>query len=179
MNGTALGAGMMALVLAGCAPAVYAGGTAAGAPVRLVDAQGRNVGSAVFTQAPDGVRINVNVAGLPAGTHGIHIHEVGECTPPDFTSAGGHLNPAGREHGLQNPQGPHAGDLPNLVVGADGRGELEVVNERVTLAPGAANSLFRPGGTSLVIHATADDQRTSPSGNSGARIACGVISPRV
>lgn len=167
------------LVAAGCAPAVHAGGTAAGAPVRLVDAQGRNVGSAVFSRAENGVRVNVNVVGLPAGVHGIHIHEVGECSPPDFTTAGGHLNPAARQHGLENPAGPHAGDLPNLTVAADGRGDAEFVTDRVSLTPGAQNSLFRPGGTSLVVHAAADDQRTSPSGNSGARIACGVISPRV
>jgi Cu-Zn family superoxide dismutase len=179
MRNWAIGAGVFSLVLAGCGPAVYAGGTAAGAPVQLLDAQGRTVGSAVFTRAENGVRIDVNVAGLPAGVHGIHVHEAGRCDAPDFTTAGGHLNPTTREHGLQNPQGPHAGDLPNLTVGADGRGEGEFVNDRVTLTPGAASSLFRPGGTALVIHATADDQRTSPSGNSGARIACGVISPPV
>ena len=174
MRNWVLGAGILSLVVAGCAPALQAGATAAGTPVRLLDAQGRNVGSAVFSSAPNGVRINVNVVGLPPGVHGIHIHETGRCDAPAFTTAGGHLNPTAREHGLENPQGPHAGDLPNLTVGADGRGEAEMVNTRVTLTPGT-NSIFRPGGTALVIHATADDQRTSPSGNSGARIACGVI----
>jgi Cu-Zn family superoxide dismutase len=107
------------------------------------------------------------------------VHEVGSCDAPEFTTAGGHLNPTTRQHGLENPQGPHAGDLPNLMVDSEGRGEAEFVNERMSLNPTAANSLFRSGGTSLVIHAQPDDQRTSPSGNSGARIACGVISPRV
>ncbi len=165
---------MFSLVLAGCAPAIQAGNVTAGAPVRLLNAQGQTVGSAVFSSAPNWVRINVNVVGLAPGVHGIHIHETGRCDAPDFTSAGGHLNPTGREHGLENPQGPHLGDLPNLTVGADGRGDAEFVNPRITLTPGT-NSIFRPGGTALVIHATADDQRTSPSGNSGARIACGVI----
>ncbi|MDQ3388328.1 MAG: superoxide dismutase family protein [Gemmatimonadota bacterium] len=178
MNGKALGAATL-LALAGCGPAMVAGGTAAGAPVRLMNAQGQSVGSAVFTATTNGVRINVNVAGLPAGTHGIHVHEVGSCDAPEFTTAGGHLNPTTRQHGLENPQGPHAGDLPNLMVDSEGRGEAEFVNERMSLNPTAANSLFRSGGTSLVIHAQPDDQRTSPSGNSGARIACGVISPRV
>lgn len=178
MTRTALAAGAV-LLAAACGPAVYTGAdVGTGAPVRLLDAQGENVGSAVFSEAPGGVRLNVNVVGLPPGVHGIHIHETGACEPPDFSSAGGHLNPAGTEHGLQNPQGPHAGDLPNLVVNEEGRGELEVVTDRVTLAEGAPNSLFRPGGTALVIHAGPDDQATSPSGDSGARIACGVISPR-
>jgi len=117
--------------------------------------------------------VNLNVRGIPAGTHGVHVHQNGACDAPDFTSAGPHYNPTNRQHGMQNPQGPHAGDLPNLTVGANGEGELETVKEGVSLR--GANPLLKPGGTALIIHAAADDQRTDPSGNSGARIACGVI----
>lgn len=172
-----MGAGAVLLLAVGCAPAMGAGGKdPTAATVRFIDAQGRPVGIAVLTEAERGVRVNVNVRGLPPGTHGIHIHENGVCDPPGFTTAGGHYDPTGRQHGLENPQGPHAGDLPNLTVGADGEGAMEVVAPVVTLR--GTNPLLKQGGTALVIHATADDQRTDPSGNSGARIACGVIEER-
>jgi Cu-Zn family superoxide dismutase len=172
-----MGMGAVLLLAVGCAPAMGAAGREpAAATVRFVDAQGRSVGSAVVTEAEQGVRINVNVRGLPPGTHGIHVHENGACDPPGFTTAGAHYNPTGRQHGLENPQGPHLGDLPNLIVGADGAGELEAVSTTLTLR--RDNSLLKPGGTALVIHAAADDGRTDPSGNSGARIACGVIEER-
>jgi Cu-Zn family superoxide dismutase len=132
------------------------------------------VGAAEIVQGANGVAISVKVTMLPPGNHGIHIHEVGKCDPPDFASAGGHLNPERKQHGLENPQGPHAGDLSNLEVGPDGSGSLAVTTNRVTLS-GGADSLFGPDGTSLVIHANPDDQRTDPDGNSGARIACGAI----
>lgn len=174
MKNLAFGAAALALLAAGCAPATGAGGPdAAAATVRLVNAQGQPVGSAVLTEAEDGVRVNVNVRGMPPGQHGLHFHQNGTCDAPDFTSAGPHYNPTSRQHGMQNPQGPHAGDLPNLTVGANGQGELETVKEGVSLR--RANPLFKQGGTSLIVHATADDMRTDPSGNSGARIACGVI----
>ena len=174
MNNWVIGAAAFSLVAAGCAPTTVSGGrNATAATVRLVDAQGQPVGSAVLTEAENGVRVNLNVRGLPPGQHGLHFHQNGTCDAPDFTTAGGHYNPTNRQHGMQNPQGPHAGDLPNLTVGADGEGELETVKEGVTLR--GANPLLRQGGTALIIHATADDQRTDPSGNSGARIACGVV----
>lgn len=174
MKNWVIGAGVLSLALAGCAPATYSPGRdATAATVRLVDSQGRPAGSAVLTEAENGVRVNLNARGLPPGVHGLHFHENGVCDAPSFAGAGGHYNPTGRQHGTENPQGSHAGDLPNLTVGANGEGEIETVKEGVTLR--GANPLLKQGGTALVIHAGADDYRTDPSGNSGARIACGVI----
>jgi Cu-Zn family superoxide dismutase len=138
------------------------------------DAQGRTVAAATLVQDGDEVEISIDVAALPSGTHGIHLHTTGTCTPPDFTSAGGHFSPATRRHGFENPEGPHAGDLPNIDVAADGTGRFLLANDRVTLTSGAA-SLFDADGTAIVIHAGPDDYRTDPAGDSGARIACGVI----
>jgi len=140
----------------------------------LVNNQGQKVGEATLTETPQGVKISLKVENLPPGVHACHIHEKGVCAAPDFQSAGGHFNPLGKHHGLKSPQGPHAGDLPNLTVGADGKGSLETVAALVTLKPGK-NSLFQEGGTSLVLHAGPDDDLTDPAGNAGARIACGPI----
>lgn len=144
------------------------------AKAMLINADGKEVGSASLYEAPGGVRVRLRVSGLPPGPHAFHIHEAGRCDPPDFKSAGGHFNPAGKKHGLKNPQGHHAGDLPDLVVGADGVGSAEVTVDGVTLLEGE-NSLFHPGGTALVIHASPDDNLSDPAGNAGTRIACGVI----
>ena len=143
----------------------------------LKNQNGQDVGSATFTQQADGVRIMVQVKNLPPGKHGIHIHAQGKCDPPGFTTAGGHFNPLGKQHGLLNPLGPHAGDSPNLEVAQDGTGSLDYANPRVTLASDLANSLFKTNGTALVIHANPDDELTDPTGNSGGRIACGLILP--
>ncbi|HBN10085.1 MAG TPA: superoxide dismutase [Cyanobacteria bacterium UBA8530] len=145
-----------------------------GARAVLFDAKCQKVGEAQFTEEARGVRISLEVSHLAPGLHGIHIHDVGRCDPPDFTTAGAHFNPDGRRHGLLNPQGPHAGDLPNLNVGPDGKAKAEFLAPLVTLGPGP-NSLFKPQGTSLVIHSGPDDERSDPAGNSGSRIACGVI----
>jgi superoxide dismutase, Cu-Zn family len=144
------------------------------AQAELKDAQGKTVGTARLTQLKKGVRILLSVRGLPAGTHAFHIHNAGQCEAPDFKSAGGHFNPEGKKHGMKNPDGPHAGDMPNITVTATGRGRASVLNTRVTLGDGA-NSLFHDGGTSIVIHEKADDEMTDPAGNAGNRIACGVI----
>lgn len=137
---------------------------------------GKEVGHATLRAGSDGaVRIDLTVAGLPAGPHAAHIHEVGKCDAPDFKSAGGHFNPGAKHHGHKNPQGWHAGDLPNVVVGKNGKGKLSWDTHDVTLAPNVENSVFHPGGTSIVIHANADDELTDPAGNAGGRIACGVI----
>lgn len=161
----------------GGAPATDAAPTvgATSAQAQLQDASGQQVGTATLTESPSGVQIAVQVNGLPPGTHGIHVHQTGTCTPPDFASAGGHFNPTQAQHGLQNPQGPHAGDLPNLEVGQDGSGTAEFTADLIVLSAGAM-SLMDSDGAAIVVHATADDQVTDPSGNSGDRIACGVIS---
>jgi Cu-Zn family superoxide dismutase len=162
---------IVGLALAGCAGLQY-GSPQATAELR--NAKGDQVGQASFWEDAKGVRILVEVQGIAPGAHGIHIHAVGKCDPPDFTTAGGHFNPSGKKHGFMNPAGPHNGDLPNLQVGPDGKGRLEYVNALVTLGAGTT-SLFGPDGTALVLHARPDDDVTDPSGDSGARIACGVI----
>ncbi len=140
----------------------------------LKSAAGNDVGTATFTPAEDGVKILVEVAGLPPGKHGIHIHAAGKCEPPEFKTAGAHLNPLGKKHGLENPEGAHAGDLRNLVVAKDGKARATFTARGVTLSEGQG-SLFGPDGTALVIHADPDDEKTDPTGSSGARIACGVV----
>ena len=153
--------------------ALYAQGPA-GATAALVDANGQAVGSATFAEQAGGVRIAVQARGLQPGEHGIHLHAVGRCEGPAFASAGGHFNPAGRQHGLHNPQGHHAGDLPALTAMPDGSASFSAISADVTLAPGPA-SLLDADGAALVIHADPDDQVTDPAGNAGARIACGTI----
>lgn len=160
------------LLTAGCAAALQPRTGTATAEMR--DAQGRMVGGAIFTEVSDGVRILLEVRGLPPGLKGVHIHEVGKCDPPAFTSAGDHFNPAKRQHGLQNPLGPHAGDLPNIQIDGDGNGRLETVTDRVTLSTGPT-SVFDSDGSALVVHGAPDDFKTDPTGNSGGRIVCGVI----
>ncbi len=142
----------------------------------LMDAKGQKVGEATLTETPQGVKIVLKVEKIPPGIHAFHIHEKGVCAAPDFAAAGGHFNPFGKKHGLKNSLGPHAGDLPTVFAGPDGKGTLEATATLVTLKEGQKNSLFQPGGTSLVLHANLDDDFTDPAGNAGARIACGVIS---
>ena len=139
----------------------------------LKDASGKEVGRAVFTATPSGALLDLKLDGVQPGVHALHIHAVGKCEGPDFKSAGPDFNPDQTKHGIMSPEGPHAGDLPNIHVPADGKLEVEFLNPVVTISQEAA--LLDTDGTSIVIHANADDYKTDPDGNSGPGIACGVI----
>ena len=168
----AAGLVVVALLLAGCSSMMSGGDNAA--VVELTNTSGQSVGTARFTQAGNVVRILVEAKGLPPGPHGAHVHAVGKCDPPDFNSAGPHFNPTNKQHGALNPQGSHAGDLPNLTVGPDGTGRMETTTEQLSLGSGPS-SVWDADGSALVVHANADDFKTDPTGNSGARVACGVL----
>ncbi len=166
----------MKLSLALIALAVSAPALAASPAARaeLRDASGNVVGTARLTEVAGGVEVKVEAKNLPPGLHGFHLHGAGKCEGPEFKTAGGHFNPHGKHHGLDNPAGAHGGDLPNLDVGADGTGKATFVARGVTLREGPA-SLLGKDGSALVLHAAADDGKSDPAGNSGARIACGVV----
>jgi superoxide dismutase, Cu-Zn family len=145
--------------------------------VQLMDGKGQPAGTVTLTPAKGGgVRMKIDLANIPVGEHGLHIHQNPTCEGPDFKTAGGHFNPTSRQHGFQNDMGHHAGDTPgNVSVGEDHTGHATWTLTDVTFDPGAPNSIFANGGTSIVVHEKADDMKTDPSGNSGNRIACGVI----
>ena len=165
MNRIAL---LVPLLAAGCSTMEPSGG----APMSLVNASGQTIGTVRAWQTAGGVSLHIIASGLPHGLHGLHVHAAGRCDPPDFASAGSHWNPAGKHHGLNNPAGPHAGDLPNVEVAANG-----VLTATVTLPNATMGSLLDADGAALVLHAQPDDNVTDPSGNSGPRIACAVIQP--
>lgn len=143
--------------------------------IDLKNRKGERVGVAQLSQQKDGVKIQIEAWNLPEGIHGFHIHEKGICEEPNFESAGGHLNPTNAKHGFDHPEGPHAGDLPNLKIGKDGKVYEAFLATMVTLKKEEENSLLPEEGTSLIIHADQDDYISQPSGNAGERIACGVI----
>lgn len=171
-----IGAIGLVAALSACSNSVSDAPHVLGANAKLLNRRGAIIGQAWFVQgdAEHGVVIQVQAWDLPPGPHGCHIYALGTCDTPDFETAGSHFNPFDKKHGLKNPEGPHAGDLPNLVVGTDGKVDVTLSSRLVTLNPGA-NSLLGPLGTSIVIHADPDDEKTDPGGNSGPRIACGVI----
>lgn len=174
----AFGCAVALALLAGCASYVdpmqnHSAVTAAAADVR--DSMGDTKATATATQAGDGIRLQVAAVNMLPGAYGAHVHMAGRCDGPGFESAGGHWNPTKHQHGRNNPAGMHKGDLPNLMVGADGRGTMEVTIPFASVAAGSVNHLLDADGAALVIHASPDDYRTDPAGNSGARIACGVF----
>ena len=145
-------------------------------PAQLLDGAGKAMGQVEMSEDANGVTLKVTAAGLPAGTHGVHLHEKGMCEGPKFESAGAHWNPAGKQHGRDNPMGAHLGDLANMEAADGAEASSTYLVTGVTMG-GTQNALADADGTSLVVHAKADDYKTDPSGNSGDRIACAVIAP--
>ena len=144
------------------------------AAAEMINADGAVIGKATFEQTPHGVLMYVEVAGLPPGAHGIHLHAAGACTP-DFKAATGHINPDGVPHGLRNPEGPDHGDLPNLYAAADGSARAEFFTVLVAVAGGDMPALLDEDGSAVIIHENPDDHLTQPIGGAGGRISCGVI----
>lgn len=176
------GALIAAILVGGCTTdgmgsgsAGAAGGTAgASATATLRDAGGAEKGMATFRQEGTALRVSVTAAGMTPGPKGLHFHMTGKCDAPDFTTAGGHWNPSAMKHGKDSGVGPHMGDLPNIDIGADGTGRIETTVPAATLT-GGTMPLLDADGAAIIIHAGPDDYRTDPSGNSGARLACGVV----
>jgi Cu-Zn family superoxide dismutase len=169
-----IGRWLLSVAVAGAACLGALSAQAQTAKAQLKDASGKDVGQVQLLQTPHGVLIRLAVKGVPAGDHAFHVHAVGKCEPP-FTSAGGHFNPASHKHGMEAADGPHAGDMPNLHIPANGELMVEIANPMISLVKGQPNTVFDADGSAIIIHAGADDYKTDPTGNAGDRIACGVI----
>ncbi len=162
---------VMVLIIAG----ITSCGPTPEAVVHMVDSNGEKVGKVVLIEKNNGVSFFISLKNMPPGVHAFHVHETGSFELPNFKNAGGHFNPFNKEHGLNNPKGPHVGDLPNIWVKEDGTCEDLMVTDKLTLEKGKKNSLFKEGGTSIIIHMGADDHVTNPAGDAGKRIGGGII----
>ena len=169
--------GWMAAIVLTAGSMVQAQNTPKTVTVQMETSAGQDGGKATLVGSKDGVKIETEFKNLSPGVHAIHIHQVPKCDAPDFKTAGPHFNPSGKQHGIQNPQGHHAGDMPlNLDVGDDGMVKKSFFTKDITLDPKAPNSVFANGGTALMVHSGQDDMKSDPGGNAGAREACGLIS---
>ena len=170
----------LALAAAGLAAAGQSRGPAGpagpSASVEINDASGSLRATGKLSQSAEGIAVHIEAHGMKPGSYGIHVHATGQCQGPDFKTAGGHWNPTGKQHGRDNPMGMHQGDLPNLVIGEGGNGVLDFTIAGGSLSNGPS-ALLDADGAAIVLHAAADDYKTDPSGNSGARVACGVVQP--
>ncbi|MDX3910338.1 MAG: superoxide dismutase family protein [Sphingobium sp.] len=176
LSSAALLASVSACSMSGESPSPAASGGMPTAKATLLDATGASRGTAQIVQSAEGLKVSINATGLTPGVHAAHVHMTGACTAPDFASAGGHWNPTARQHGMQNPMGSHMGDMPNMTVGADGRGSLSYTIPGATLASGTT-PLLDTDGAAVVVHADPDDYKSDPAGKAGGRIACGVVTP--
>ena len=172
-------------LVAGCARGATVGSPGEASPSRtsgpeatavMHDATGRTLGTLTLVDGSQGIVVSGRLTGLPPGEHALHLHSAGQCDAPGFTTAGGHWNPTGREHGTMNPNGPHFGDLPTISVGGDSAVTITAATPGGTLR--GINALLDGDGAAVVIHAVADDNHSNPAGNAGARIACGVVTAR-
>lgn len=144
--------------------------------VKLTNSAGQPAGTVTFKEVKKGIKMTIRLENIPFGEHGVHIHQNAVCDAPDFHAAGADFNPSGKHHGFQNPEGHHDGDLPgNVSVGENHRGEASFILTDICMDPNLPNSIFANGGTSVVVHEHADDEKSDPAGNAGNRIACGVV----
>ena len=170
------GMGLAAVAWVGLA-SVGAGQTPKAVKVQMETSSASFGGTVWLVQEKNDVKFIAELKNLDPGTHAIHVHQNAACDAPEFKTAGGHFNPSGKQHGLQNPAGHHAGDLPvNIEVRDDGNGRATFISKDVTLDPKAPNSVFANGGTAILVHKGPDDMKTDPAGNAGARESCGIVS---